>query len=216
MPSCRVLGVLAVAVPAAIAAALLLPHSPAGLRDLLIGLGPAAPLIALLAWALLVPVLFPGTVLAATGGLAFGSLGGAAIAVVGAVIGGLIAFVLARTSAREAVERRVARSARLSRAHEVVERRGFAAVLAARLMPGVPAGGLHYVAGVSPVGVGAFTAAIALGALLRTVPYVLLGEALVTGSLATFAIAGASIVTGGLAAGVLFRQIRRPLPSVAA
>jgi uncharacterized membrane protein YdjX (TVP38/TMEM64 family) len=46
---------------------------------------------------------------------------------------------------------------------------------AAQLMPGVPATGLHYVAGVAPVGVPAFAAAMALGALVRTAPYAVLG-----------------------------------------
>jgi hypothetical protein len=40
-------------------------------------------------------------------------------------------------------------------------------MLAARLMRGVPAASLHYVAGVAPVGVPAFAAAMALGALVR-------------------------------------------------
>ena len=55
---------------------LLLPHSPSDLRELLLSLGPAAPAIALAAWMVLTPALFPGTVLAAAGGLAFGALGG--------------------------------------------------------------------------------------------------------------------------------------------
>jgi uncharacterized membrane protein YdjX (TVP38/TMEM64 family) len=50
------------------------------------------------------------------------------------------------------------------------------AMLAARLMPGVPATGLHYVAGVAPVGVPAFAAAMVLGALVRTAPYAGLGQ----------------------------------------
>ena len=63
------------------------------------GAGVAAPLAALVAWVLLTPALFPGTVLAAAGGLAFGALGGAVLALGGAVLGGLAAFTLARTAA---------------------------------------------------------------------------------------------------------------------
>jgi uncharacterized membrane protein YdjX (TVP38/TMEM64 family) len=40
----------------------------------------------------------------------------------------------------------------------------------------VPVTGLHYVAGVAPVGVPAFAAAMALGALVRTARYVVLGQ----------------------------------------
>ena len=94
--------------------------------------------------------------------------------------------------------------------HALLERRGFAAVLAARLMPGMPATGLHYAAGVSPVRARGFAGAIAIGALLRTVPYAVLGEGLGSGSILTMLLAGGSIVLGGLAAAVLVRHVRRP------
>jgi uncharacterized membrane protein YdjX (TVP38/TMEM64 family) len=79
---------------------------------------------------------------------------------------------------------------------------GEGAQLAARLMPGVPATGLHYVAGVGPVGVPAFAAAMALGALLRTAPYAVLGQEIGSASLATILIAGASIAVGAVTAAV--------------
>ena len=210
MPPRRLVALIAVAVPAFLAAGILLPHSPSGLRELLLSIGPTAPLIAIAAWILLTPALFPGTVLAATCGLAFGALGGAALAFGGAVAGGLAAFTLARTSARGPVQRLVAGKPRLAHIQTLLERRGFAAILAARLMPGVPAAGLHYAAGVSPVRAGAFAAAIAIGALIRTVPYAMLGQGLRSGSIATLLIAAASIALGGLAAAILLRQIRRP------
>jgi uncharacterized membrane protein YdjX (TVP38/TMEM64 family) len=68
------------------------------------------------------------------------------------------------------------RRAKLRKVYALLERRGFLAMLAARLMPRVPATGLHYVAGVAPVGVPAFAAAMALGALVRTAPYAVLGQ----------------------------------------
>src|SRR5690349_14734442 len=96
----RLLALLAVAVPGIGAAALLLPHSPAGLRELVVALGPAAPAIALGAWVVLTPAMFPGSALAAAGGLAFGVVGGSALAFAGALAGGLAAFALARSGAR--------------------------------------------------------------------------------------------------------------------
>jgi uncharacterized membrane protein YdjX (TVP38/TMEM64 family) len=57
-----------------------------------------------------------------------------------------------------------------------LERRGFQAMLAARLMPGVPAASLHCVTGVAPVGIPAFAAAIVLGALVRTARFAVLGQ----------------------------------------
>ncbi len=210
MPPRRLVGLIAVVILAVVVAAVELPHSPAGLRDLLHGLGPLAPAIAIAAWIALTPAMFPGTVLAAAGGLAFGALGGAALALVGAVAGGMAAFAVARTVARTPVDRSVRGNARLARATALLERRGFAVILAARLMPGVPATGLHYAAAVSPVRARAFAGAMAIGAILRTVPYALLGEALGSGSLVTTFVAVGSIVLSGLAAAVLIRQIRRP------
>jgi uncharacterized membrane protein YdjX (TVP38/TMEM64 family) len=168
-----------------------------------------APFIALAAWILLTPVMFPGTVLAAAGGLAFGAVGGSLLAFGGAVAGGLSAFVLARTAARQPVQILVRRKPRLARSQALLERRGFAAILAARLTPGVPATGLHYAAGVSTVRPRAFAGAIAIGALLRTVPYAILGQGLSSGSIATILIAGGSVALGGASAAILMRQIRR-------
>jgi len=192
----RHLAALAPVVVVAIGAAVVLPHSPAELRNVVLAAGAAAPLVLLAAWVVLTPVLFPGPVLAAAGGLAFGAVGGTALAWCGAVLGGLAAFSVARTLARGAVEPRVRRSPRLQRVNALLERRGLAAILAARLMPGVPASGLHYAAGVSSVRRSAFTAAIAIGALLRTTPYALLGDGLATGSAVPLIAAAASVVIG--------------------
>ena len=205
----RAVAVIVVAIAASAAAAFLLPHSPSGLRGLLVGAGPIAPLIMLAAWILLTPAMFPGTVLAAAGGLAFGAFEGSLLAFGGAIVGGLTAFALARTAGRGPVQRFVERKPRLARSHALLERRGFAAILAARLMPGVPVTALHYAAGVSPVDTRAFAGAIAIGALLRTVPYTILGQGLGSGSVTTILIAFGSLTLGGVSAAILTRQIRR-------
>lgn len=202
---------LAMAVPVAvvvIAAAVWLPHSPSGLRDLVLAAGMVAPAAALAAWVVLTPALFPGPVLAAAGGLAFGAAGGTALAWAGAVLGGLAAFWVARTAARDKVTRLARRSPRLERVQALLEQRGFAAVLAARITPGVPATALYYAAGASPVRVRPFTAAIAIGALLRTTPYALLGQGLGSGSILTVAVAAASIAIGAAGAVLLARGMR--------
>jgi uncharacterized membrane protein YdjX (TVP38/TMEM64 family) len=192
---------------AVIAAGLLLPHSPSQLRDLVLAAGVAAPAIVLAAWVVLTPAMFPGTLLAAAGGLAFGTVGGTALASGGAVLGGLAAFSLARTLGRGPALRLSERSPRVARLQALLARRGFAAILAARLMPGVPASGLYYVAGVSPVRYGAFTAAITIGALLRTTPYVLLGDGLASGSPASIALAATSIAVGAGGALLIARRL---------
>jgi uncharacterized membrane protein YdjX (TVP38/TMEM64 family) len=205
----RAAAVIVVAIAASVAAAFLLPHSPSGLRGLLAGAGPIAPLIMLAAWILLTPAMFPGTVLATAGGLAFGAFEGSLLAFGGAIAGGLTAFALARTTGRRPVQRFVRGKPRLARSHALLERRVFAAILAARLMPGVPVTALHYAAGVSPVDPRAFAGAIAIGALLRTVPYSILGQGLGSGSVTTILIALGSVTLGGVSAAILTRQIRR-------
>jgi uncharacterized membrane protein YdjX (TVP38/TMEM64 family) len=215
VPSLRVVALAVLGLPALAAAAILLPHTPSGLREVLPGGWPLAPLVVIAAWVVLIPALFPGPVLAAAGGLAFGGAWGAALAFAGAVAGGLAAFVLARTGARGWFERHVARKPRLARACSTIERSGFAAVLAARLMPGVPAGALHYAAGLAPVRVRSFAAAIAIGALLRTVPYALLGMGLGSGSSTAILVAIVPIALGGLGAGLLARHLRRRAPQPA-
>jgi uncharacterized membrane protein YdjX (TVP38/TMEM64 family) len=207
---------LAAAVPLVllvIAAWLWLPHAPSELRDFALSAGLAAPVVALAAWVLLTPALFPGPVLAAAGGLAFGAVGGTALACAGAVLGGIAAFWLARTVARGAAARVIRGNAKLERVHTLLEQRGFAAVLAARMMPGVPATGLYYAAGISPVAPRAFTAAIAIGALLRTTPYALLGQGVASGSLLTVGIAAGSIAIGGAVALLLLRGLRADFAS---
>ena len=209
MPWRRLTALISLAVIACAAAVVLLPHSPSELRGLLVGVGPAAPLIALAAWVVLTPAMFPGTVLAAAGGLAFGAVAGSLLALGGAVAGGCVAFGLARFVAHAPLQRIVRQQPRLARAHDLLERRGFAAILAARLMPGVPVTALHYAAGISPVRARAFAGAIAIGAVLRTVPYAILAQGLSSGSITTILIAAASVAIGSVTAGMLVRQLRR-------
>jgi len=213
VPSRRLFALAALALAAVTAAAILLPHSPAALRELLLSAGTAAPLAALAAWILLTPALFPGTVLAAAGGLAFGAVDGAVVAFAGALAGSAAAFGLARIAAAGRADRLVARSARLARVGALLERRGFAAILAARLTPGVPATGLNYVAGASRVRPGAFIGAMAVAAPLRTVPYAVLGTGLASGSMLTLLVAGSSIVLGAIASIALARHIMRAAPA---
>lgn len=208
MPPRRLIGLVALVGIAFATAALFLPHSAGELRELL-SIGTAGPIIAAVAWIVLTPALFPGTIMAAAAGLAFGAVWGIALSLGGAVLGGIVAFVIARTVARDWVANAAARRPRLTRLSALLERRGFAAVLAARLAPGVPATWLHYVAGISPITLRAFAAAIALGALLRTAPYAFVGDGIASGAGLGLIIAAASIVFGGAAAALLVRAMRR-------
>ena len=96
---------------------------------------------------------------------------------------------------------------------------GFAAVLASRLAPGVPASVVNYLAGLSGIRTRAFVAAVALGALPKTIAYVALGGALsdpvsTRGAIAV-ALYGAAAVGGLIAARRLVRVRAVPVTAPA-
>jgi uncharacterized membrane protein YdjX (TVP38/TMEM64 family) len=155
------------------AAALGMPHSPDGLRALVVPLGWAAPLAFVLLWAALTPALFPGTVLAAASGLLFGTAAGTVVSIAGGTLGSVLAFTIARRVARGAADD--IGGARARRLRERIERRGFASVLLARLAPGVPVTLLNYAGGLSRLRLGTFAAAIAVGGAPRAFAYTALG-----------------------------------------
>ena len=86
------------------------------------------------------------------------------------------AFALARTAGRTHLDATVMRRAKLRTVHALLERRGFLAMLCRAVDARVPATGLHDVAGVAPIGVPAFAAAMVLGTLVRTAAYAVLGQ----------------------------------------
>jgi len=215
MPSsARVILVAAGVLGCAVAAVLLLPHDPAALRTAIATAGRAAPAAALLAWVLLTPALVSGTVLAAATGLAFGAATGSAVAALGAVLGGMAAFAVARAGARSAAEHLL--GDRLRGLRSLLDRRGLAAVLAARLAPGVPTTVLHYAAGVSRVRTRDFVIALAVRGTLRTAPYALLGAGLGSRSPVWAAAAVASMAVGAALAALLGVRLRRRTPGALA
>ena len=169
----RLLAFAAVLAAAAGVVALVMPHSPGELQARVAMTGVAGLAAAALAWAALTPALFSGTILALAAGLLFGPPAGTAVGVVGATAGGLAAFAIARRAGRGAVE--ALTGPRLDGALRRIERRGFVAVLVARLAPGVPATMLNYAAGLTRVRASHFAAAIALGGLPRHFAYAALG-----------------------------------------
>jgi uncharacterized membrane protein YdjX (TVP38/TMEM64 family) len=168
------LTLLGIAIAAMFAlAAIGMPHSPAALREVITPLGWAAPLALVVLWAALTPALFPGTVLAAASGLLFGTALGTGVSVVGATLGSALAFALARRFGQKAADD--LSGERIQRIQARIERRGFLAVLYARLAPGVPVTLLNYAGGLSRVRARDFMCAIAIGGAPRAFAYTALG-----------------------------------------
>jgi uncharacterized membrane protein YdjX (TVP38/TMEM64 family) len=177
--------------------------------------GAWAPAAFVVISASLTVVLFPGPLLAGASGLLFGTALGFPLSLTAAVLGASLAFLLARHLGRDAVDRRA--GPRVARVRDGIGRRGFVAVLYARILPGVPYNLVNYAAGLAPIGLGTFAAATALGAAPRAFAYTALGGSLddlgSPEAIAAFAVL-ALLAVAGL---VLLRRDRlRPSGSAAA
>jgi uncharacterized membrane protein YdjX (TVP38/TMEM64 family) len=169
------LGTLVLAVAATFAlVTLLVPHSAAELRRAVADLGPLAPLAFVLVTAALSCALFPFPVLAAASGLLFGTALGTAVSTAGGLGGAVAAFLVARAGGARPVA--ALAGPRLRRLLAGIGRHGFLAVLYLRIVPGVPRDLANYAVGLTPVGLGAYTAATLLGLAPRAFAYTALGS----------------------------------------
>ena len=145
-------------------------------RDRVADAGVWAPVTFVALSAALTVVLFPGPLLAGASGLLFGTALGSPLALTAAVLGASAAFLLARTVGHDAVERRAGPRVRALR--DVIARRGFLAVLYARIVPGMPYNLVNYGAGLTAIPLPVFAGATALGAAPRAFAYTALGGSL--------------------------------------
>ena len=145
-------------------------------RDRVADAGVWAPVAFVALSAALTVVLFPGPLLAGASGLLFGTALGTPLALTAAVLGASAAFLLARTVGHDAVERRAGPRVRALR--DVIARRGFLAVLYARIVPGMPYNLVNYGAGLTAIPLPVFAGATALGAAPRAFAYTALGGSL--------------------------------------
>lgn len=107
------------------------------------------------------------------GGLLFGAIQGAAMAVTGASIGAVLLFLIARSALAGAMARRG--GATLARLREELHHHGFSYLLALRLIPLVPFWLLNLAAPLAGMRLGPFAAATFLGVIPVTSVYALIG-----------------------------------------
>lgn len=110
--------------------------------------------------AVLTCALFP-YLLAAAGGLVYGTVVGGIVSIAAGTTGAIAAFLIARRRGRGPVGDLAGE--RVRRVLDTVARRGFVAVPYARIAPGVPRGVANYAFGLTPVALAPYTAATALG-----------------------------------------------------
>lgn len=126
-----------------------------------------------LVYALLSLLPLPATVFTLAAGAVFGLARGLPIVVLGATLGAMAAFYLGRVLGRDVVQHFT--GARLQTLDRYLARRGFWAVLAARLVPIVPFNALNYLSGLTAVRASSYLFATILGILPGTTAYVAVG-----------------------------------------
>ena len=135
--------------------------------------GPAAAVAFLLIYAGCTLAGVPRHTLSTTTGVVFGLGWGLPVAYLGSLLGASMAFWLARSLGRGAVAR--IGGPRMATFNEVLARRGFWAVLGARLTPVLPFTALNYAAGVSEIDKRTYSAGTVVGVIPGTIGYVALG-----------------------------------------
>ncbi len=136
---------------------------------------PAAPLVFLFAHLLASLLFIPRTVLAVAAGLLFGVWLGTLWAALGSVLGAVAGFWIARYVNGGFIE--LEKLPRLGPVLLKVERGGWRAVAALRLIPVVPHSLANYALGLTKLPVGAYALGSFLGQLPMTVAYVEFGAA---------------------------------------
>lgn len=139
-----------------------------------------AGLLYVIAYALVVTLGLPATVVSIVGGALFGVARGVVLAWSGAMTGTLIAYTLARSVGKGHVHRFLGRHHLLDRLRK---RSDFWTLLRLRVLPVAPFGVLDYVAGLVGVPVRALLLATAIGILPSLTAYTYVGAELVTGLL---------------------------------
>ena len=154
----------------------LVARSPEEIEEAADGAGAWAPLAFVVLCVALTVAFFPYPLVAAAGGALFGTLEGTLLSIAGGTIGALLAFLVARHGASESL--RSLLGERVRAIFEAIERRGFVAVLYARIVPGVPRDVANYGFGLTRVGLGAFALATLIGIAPRAFAYSALGGSL--------------------------------------
>ena len=179
-------------------------------RDAIDPLGAAAVPGFILVSALLTCALFPGPLLAGASGLLSGTALGTPVAIASATLGATLAFCIARFFAHDAVQ--TLTPERMRPLQDWIERRGFWAVLYARIAPGVPYSLVNYAAGLTRVKLLAFAAATAIGVAPRAFAYTALGGSLDNLASPEAIVAYVALVVMALTGVVLLRAERRRTP----
>lgn len=150
-----------------------------GVRALVEGWGPWAPVASIGLMVLHSVLPFPAELIAVANGLAFGLLAGVAVTWAGAMLGAVLSFALARRFGRPLV-RHLLPARRWAQVEGLMARGWSGGLLVARLLPVVSFNLINYAAGLGGVGWWTFLWTTAIGILPVTVASVLVGSHMIT------------------------------------
>jgi uncharacterized membrane protein YdjX (TVP38/TMEM64 family) len=211
--ACARLALLGLLIAAAFVGVTLAGVNPSDGQRWVADAGPVGPFVFVAAAGALSFALFPGHVTAAVAGLLFGAVAGTALALAATLLGAGLCWLVARRFGADAVLSLLGPRGRSWRAW--VTANGFNAVLACRLAPGTPSGVVNYLAGLAGIGGRAFLAAVALGAMPKTIAYVTLGGALSDPLSTRGAFAVALYVAAAAGGALIARRLLRSRPAPA-
>ncbi len=171
------------------------------------GFGPFAPVAYVVISALLGMALVPGPVLAGVSGLLFGAALGTLVTLCASVVSAVGGLLVARHVGRAGV--RDLAGDRLDPAERLLERHGTWAVVAQRLVPGVPDSPMSYAAGLVGITVAQIALGTAIGAAPRAFSYTALGASLDDPTSPVALVAVGVLVLVGLVGAEIARRVLR-------
>jgi uncharacterized membrane protein YdjX (TVP38/TMEM64 family) len=160
---------------------------------------PAAPLLFIVAYAVVASFGLPGTPLTLAGGAIFGAVGGTLYNWIGASIGATGAYLLARALGKDAIRSLLGK--RGEKLEALTEAGGLMGLLRLRLIPAVPFNALNFGAGLAGMRAKDYIVATTFGILPGTAVYTYFADSLLAGAegakqqaLVRVAIAGALLI----------------------
>lgn len=142
-------------------------------------LGPWAPVLYIVIYALRPLIFFPASILTLTGGILFGAWFGTLYTLIGATLSAVVGYIMAERL--RALWGKAVPGKRLAAAQQQMEANGFLYVLWFRLVPFLNFDVVSYVAGAARVKWVAYITATILGMLPGTIAYNFLGGSLLDG-----------------------------------
>ncbi|KGO14422.1 membrane protein [Clostridium botulinum] len=136
--------------------------------------GAIAPIIYIILFTLVPLTLFPDSILAIAGGMAFGMVEGSIYTIIGVICGASLSFYIARLLGRTVVEKLIRGKGKWF--EDGVEKNGFLVVFILRLIPLVPFDIISYGAGLSKIKFKDFILATMVGIIPGILVFINLGD----------------------------------------